>query len=280
MKKILILAFVFLTMLSFGQTSVYRPFPTTYGNWVYQYFDDFGVPTSLYSNYTLFGDTVISSVTYKKISNGSYMGALRESSRRIYFIPDTSATEYLLYDFNLTTGDTIFSPFGGALCSNDTVVLTQIDSALASDGYHRQMRWSPFGSVNWIEGIGSYFYLFAPNDIACLSGNYRLSCMTSDTSFIYPAGSSSCVLFVSSQDRQPPGISIAPNPSTGSFIVNFNNAEIIEIIITDLQGKIILQQRTTNQTQIKIDNLKSGVYFITAIDSRGRQTNKKIISSP
>ncbi len=280
MKKYLILSFVLLAMLSFGQTSVYRPFPTTYGNWVYQYFDDFGVPTSLYSNYVLFDDTIISSVTYKKISNGSYIGALRESSRRIYFIPDTSATEYLLYDFNLTIGDTIFSPFGGALCANDTVILTQIDSVIASDGYHRQMHWSPFGSVNWIEGIGSYFYLFAPNDIACLSGNYRLSCMVSDTTFIYPATSSSCILSVSSQDRPTLSISVVPNPSAGSFTVNFNKAEIIEIIITDLLGKIILHQRTGNQTQIKIDNLNSGAYFITAIDSSGRQTNKQIISSP
>ena len=58
------------------------------------------------------GDTVINSLNYKKIfENSLYAGALREDNKIIYFIPGNSLTEYLLYNFNLTVGDSIINPF-------------------------------------------------------------------------------------------------------------------------------------------------------------------------
>jgi len=279
MRKLLLPFLALLTLSALGQTSVYKPFPTNYGNWVYQYFDEFHNPTSQYTQYTLNGDTVFSSINYKKIFvYSNYVGALRENNKTIYFIPDTSSTEYVLYDFNLTLGDTIIHPFGGSVCSNDTIVIIAEDSVLASDGYHRQLILNaPY--IPWIEGVGSMFYLLAPAQVFCVSGNDLLQCMNSDLAVSYPSTSASCLVNVSEQIGNTDKISISPNPSNGSFIANFDKS-IKEIWLTDLLGNVILKTQTNYLTQLIIDNLSSGTYILTAINREGKRTNKKIISCP
>lgn len=261
-----------------GQSSAYKPFPTTYGNWVYRYFDDFGMPMPYQKVYTLFGDTTISNMNYKKISDGDYVGALRESSKRIYFIPDTSLTEYLLYDFNLSVGDTVANPFGGAVCSNDTVILEGMDSVLVSDGYHRQYNWLPPSGVNWIEGIGSYNYLLAPNNILCVSGNLQLVCMISDGTFIYPATWSGCSVSVPEMGNQTMEILVFPNPSAGSFTVDFNGLDVEEVVISDPLGKVVLRQRTNGRANFQVDDLSSGMYLLSAVDASGSRVYKRIVN--
>ena len=161
LKKLLLLGLILTAIFAKGQSTVYKPFPTTYGNWIYRFYDDLHYPTSIETQYTLYGDTIIFSMTYKKIFvDSNYSGTLREYSKIIYFIPDTSSTEYLLYNFNLTVGDTIIHPFGGAVCTNDTLTVAVVDSILLSDGYHKQFWFNP--TCYWIEGIGSIGYLLAP----------------------------------------------------------------------------------------------------------------------
>lgn len=270
----------FATLFAMGQSSVYKPFPTTYGSWVYRYYDDFHNPTSLETQYTLSGDTIISFMTYKKIFvNSNYKGALRESSKIVYFIPDTSTTEYLLYNFNLTTGDTLIHPFGGAICTNDTLSVSYVDSILLSDGFHKKFCFNPIAPC-WIEGIGSEEYLLAPLQTLCLSGNDLLVCMTSDNIFHLPANQTTCILSVNEQQISSSDIIIFPNPFNDSFTVDFGNACIKEIIVTDLLGNRVLQQQPKNRKKIEIDLMTRGTYILTAIDKNGQKINRKIISSP
>lgn len=280
MKNLILLLVTIVTLHINGQSSVYRPFPTTSGNWIYEIYGDQGAPTFQSYQYTLSGDTIVSNSNYKKIFyNSVYRGALRELSKIIYFIPDTSSIEYVLYNFNLKVGDTIFNPFGGSVCSNDTIIIQYEDSILVSDGYHRQLHL-PY--VTWIEGIGSTVYLLEPAQFYCVSGFDRLRCMSNDASFSYPS-SSPCVLTAPSiQNSSHNDISIFPNPSNGSFTLDFANVHITEIIITDLLGNIVFRELTNKQTNIKIDNLNlhKGTYFLTAIDVFGGSTRKKIISCP
>ena len=219
-------------------------------------------------------------MTYKKIFvDSNYSGTLREYSKIIYFIPDTSSTEYLLYNFNLTVGDTIIHPFGGAVCTNDTLTVASVDSILLSDGYHKQFWFNPTAPY-WIEGIGSIGYLLAPLQSLCVSGNDVLECMISDTSFHYPANQTSCIISVNEHQKSLVDILIFPNPSNSTFTIDFNNADIHEIILTDLPGRVIFRQQLENQTKFSINHLNRGTYLLTAIDRSGRQINKKIISCP
>lgn len=265
MKQLLILATILLSSTLFvkGQSSVYRPFPMDNGNWSYQYFDDLGFPTATYSQYTLTGDTVISSNTYKKIySYPFYSGAIRELGKIIYFVPNSSSTEYILYNFNLNLGDTIFNPYGGSSCSNDTIIIVQVDSVLVSDGFHRRLQLS--SSTTWIEGIGSSNYLLQPTEFLCTSGNFELQCMTSDLIFSYPDSTSNCSVSVLQLDNTLKNLSIYPVPTSNNIYLNFSYEDLqssqYDIYITDLFGNII--EHYVNMRKIDITKLKSGIYFI------------------
>lgn len=268
MKKLLLLFSILLSLFTNGQTSVYRPFPTNFGNWVYQYYDDFGFPTAAPFSIFLSGDTIIAGINYKKIPN---VGVLREASKIVYFVPDTSSTEYILYDFNLGLGDTIIHPFGGASCSNDTVIIEQVDSILASDGYHRQLHLSSFAI--WIEGIGSIYYLFQPAELLCVSGNSSLECMINDSLFIYPSASSLCTVSVPEQISKPIDIFIYPNPATESIqlkSLQLSSQTIeFEIYINDLFGKVVKHTEVTyKKDKIDISSLKKGIYFIKILNQQ------------
>lgn len=279
-KRLLYIFLIFQSLLASGQSSSYKPFPTTYGNWVYRYYDNMHNPTSTQRQYTLNGDTVISSVSYKKIFfNSIYKGALRENSKIIYFIPDTSSTQHLLYNFNLTTGSQVIHPFGGAICTNDTLTVAFIDSVLVSDGYHKRFNFNPV-APQWIEGIGSTEYLLNPLQTFCVSGNDLLECMINNSVFNYPTGQLSCVASVFEHFESSIDISIFPNPSYGSFTIDFKGADITEIILTDVFGKTVLRQLTKNQNKINIDNLNKGTFFLTLVDRNYQRMNRKLISSP
>src|ERR1700758_2161419 len=116
-----------------GQTNVYHPFPTVYGDWggietIYPY-PGSGGSTQMYKYiYYTSGDTTISALTYKKVNyinqgmffgvptplnqiftGGAYNFAYRNDSlnKKVYIIPQDSLNEKIWYDFNLHIGDTL-----------------------------------------------------------------------------------------------------------------------------------------------------------------------------
>lgn len=282
MKKLLLLIITIITISAKGQTSVYHPFPMTNGNWVYQYYDDFHMSTNYYGGYQITGDTTISGINYKKISGCGAQwvcdgGGIRENNRIIYFRPDTATTEYVLYDFNKTVGDTIIHPYGGAVCSNDTVTIILEDSVQCSDGYHRQLWLS--SSAIWIEGVGSVSYLLNPCNVLCLSGNDVLQCMSGDSGFSYPYGSTSCFVSISENMNFSDGILLYPNPfhttTTLEFKRGFNNCKLN---IYNSFGKQIRRQNIISRvTIINRDGLEDGSYFYQLISDNGQITRGKFI---
>ena len=221
-KHFLSILLLFFFRISYGQTSLYRPFPLTYGTWNYQYFDDFGQPTSNFNLYVLNGDTLISGVVYSKVYfANSFVGGIRENNRIIYFYPDTSSTEYELYNFNLNLGDIVVHPFGGSVCLNDTVIVDYVDSVLTVDGYRRQLHFNSW--TIWIEGVGSLNYLLQPLQLYCVSGNDQLSCMVGDTSTVYNPPFSFCITTLTDINHLK-GVDVFPNPA--NFQVKFKLKDI------------------------------------------------------
>lgn len=262
-----------------AQTSVYHPFPTGAANWVYRYYDDLHYPTSIFTPYSLLGDTTISSINYKKVFKYiSYAGALREDNKIIYFVPDTSSTEYLLYNFNLNVGDSIFHPYGGAVCTNDTVVVWNVDSVMASDGYHRRLWFN--SDAQWIEGIGAVYYLLEPCNVLCVSGNDYLECISTDSSLNYPSGYLSCMVSVPELNTENSKISINPNPFSDNATINigreFYNSTVL---IFDILGNIVRKYFISEQNAIELNrlNLKSGIYSIQLTNSKGNTVSEKIV---
>ena len=226
MKKIPFLILMLVAFETMSQT--YHPFPTNYGCWSYRYYDDNHMPTGILGGYILDGDTIIGGINYKKISGCCGQGVccnsggLREDNKIIYFRPDTSTTEYVLYNFNLNQGDTLFYPFGGGVFSNqDTLIVIYVDSVSTSNGYLRRIH---FDYTIWIEGVGSFFYLLSPGMVLPLSGNDHIECMVGDSINVYPGGPCvNCIPVGISEKYFVYDISISPNPFQTSATLQTSN---------------------------------------------------------
>jgi hypothetical protein len=291
-----------------GQTSVYHPFPDSNAIWREHYSNAY--TGQIHYQYGIFGDTLLKSLKYHKVyyqpncltdtlmttSNSLLIGGIREdSAKRVFyysfnyrpdgagFIHDDSI--YKLYDFSLQIGDTV--KFESSLYNLEYnrpfLVLDGIDSVFVYD--HFRKRFYLQGEI-WIEGIGSERSLFSSiiPQPTCMC-NWNSVCFEFDnkTYYLNPLYSDCYDMSygIESNKLTVGNINVFPNPSNGSFTVDFGNLENIrEIRILDLLGKIVFQQSINKQSKINIDKLPSGVYILTVIDNENKMTNKKIISSP
>jgi len=210
--------FVILLLISvstIGQT--YVGFPDS--NVVWRQTDYWNNQTSLICrDYQLFivGDTTINSIAYSNIywsgtwgpngwcnyqvfSTGTPIVGLREdSTKHIYLFDYNSSMEYLLYDFNLTLGDTLPNALPLNQWQGGTIItISQLDSVQIGATY-RKRYWcstslssscSPCTNyMSIIEGIGSEYGLFADLSPNWPEKNYSLICLSQNGQTIYPFG--------------------------------------------------------------------------------------------
>ena len=110
-------------------------------------------------------DTLINGQQYKMLESNesgsfTYDGAMREDAARIYFVPEGSAHEYLLYDFNAQVGQTLTNLWIGGLESEynqiSSVTVDRIEGIAPSRNfvltYLYQGEYLLY--FNWIEGVG------------------------------------------------------------------------------------------------------------------------------
>jgi len=73
-------------------------------------------------------------------------------------------------------------------------------------------------------------------------------------------------------------INLFPNPAHTHFKVEFNSPKTVDIILTDIKGKIIKREKLINQSSkyYDISNLVQGIYTFTIIDSTNKQATYKI----
>ena len=179
------------------------------------------------------------------------------------------------------TGDTVKGYLGSMAYPRD--VVQSVDSVLVGNTYRK--RWNlPCYFIQLIEGVGSTYGLVVPSP-GCITdmADYALTCFKQNGQSLYPDPSTSCSLITSVDPIiKPTGeIKISPNPSNGSFIVEFDQSmDITGLRITDLAGKEILLQATYNQHKICITNLRAGSYFLTATGKNGPVTTKKVVICP
>jgi hypothetical protein len=269
MKKLFFIFLLFPMLSVKGQQ--YRPFPTFFGSWNYQYYDDTHNPTGLFSSYILSGDTTILGTNYKKITGG----ALRESNKIIYFYPDTASQEYLLYNFNLNLGDTFFHSFGWNWPNSDTVIVTDVGSVQTSIGDIRTLYFD--NMAMWVDGIGSLTDLYNPIEAGALSGSFGLECMMGDSGFHYPLWTTYCIFpsSVSEHKKSPQKfVSIRPNPFSSQTTLQTDNLlNMATLTIDNYLGQTVKQIKNISGQSVTLhrNNLPSGLYFI-----RLTQNNKVI----
>ena len=304
MKKLFTFLALVFCLNGKAQTNIYHPFPDSNAVWN----ETFYTPPVGFTNYNgyyiyfLAGDTIISSLDYKKVLttgtwvyssslNGfvnyfqnKYVGAIRQDilNKKVYFCDSSSITDRLLYNFNLNVGDTLPITFNNTVNTN---YVSSIDSILIGTSYRKQFHISKAGAYTspdsnytvLIEGIGSACGLIDPI-IPGGPWNYtRLNCFSQNNRVVYsPYGHCDSTLSIKTINTQETIFNIYPNPSNGSFVIEPSNQTKQTMQVYDVNGKLVLSQTITGKTSIDASSLNEGVYNISLISNEG-VVNKRVV---
>lgn len=304
MKKLkLIILFLVIKLCVNAQT--YFPLPDSNAVWTVFHYGQTGTDIQKFGMY---GDTIINSLSYKKIyedwapifniNNASYRGAIREINKKIFIVHFTNNSETLLYDFNLNVGDTakVITYSGWQYAYK----VASVDSINLNGQYHKRWKFNQYNPTfhyeeYWIEGIGSSFGLLSP----LWSGSdncFTLLCASQDSTLIYQysiPNNPDCywpITYDCEGVLNPVGITeinpkedrvvLFPNPFTNSAILKIstelNNATLK---IYDVLGQEVLTNSHLNGQEIKINrgNLSSGNYYYKLIQKNVLISTGKLI---
>lgn len=246
------------------------------------------------------GDTIFDGKVYYKLmcsydsmATWSYMGGVREENAKVFYRhPDYA--EGLLYDFDITTGDTVHvqNYFSGG--QDIPILVTATDTIMTLD--RPRKRWhletldnSHFGvsplTDAWIEGIGSLqgpIHGFFTYCIIC--PYWELQCYYENDTLTYTMPSMTTCFDVGSGIEEQTGVRIFylnPNPvSRGEHVRVRGIKGIVTASIYDLSGKKEIQKIHTGGVDdfiIMTVDLVPGLHIIKLASEDGTVYTGKIV---
>lgn len=285
LQIILSLAIIYL-LPNFGNAQSYVPLVVDSTHWFLE--EPFmGPPPYDYIEYYLLGDTVVSSINYKKIyfrqelannhnsmvSQYSLYALIREDTlaRKVYaillqnirtsFLCPTNQ-ELLIYDFSVQIGDTL---------KKDDLCIQMFDETIsnvtANNYWINTYRYTfQSNTCDLYEGIGSSFGLLEPI-FSSVSGPQHLLidyCR---------GGLSNCKYYNVGIDSPSidNDLKIYPNP-TSNYLTIESNINYHTINIYNLSGRIVKTQNAS--MQISVLELPKGMYFIQLVADKNVITKK------
>ena len=272
MRRVIIIIYLLLSA-GYVSSQSYTEFPETKGFWKIEDSDCGGCWSQYsqsclcgYHQYILEGDTTIGLYTYKKIKEGTswytflpnppyqiitytfypYIGCIRNDSlnKKVFFVEKNSLVDTLLYDFNLSIGDTL--PISYVYSGNPVMTVSAIDSINTNGKYYKRFKFQGGGWTNeyLIEGIGSTFgplesikLFFEDVDI--------LRCFKDNDSIINhgsPIFDDWCDVFTGIDELLSSAISIHPNPTTGDLSINLNEPFRGSLRVLNSLGQVVLEE--------------------------------------
>lgn len=206
-----------------------------------------------------------------------FRGYVRSFGKRIYFRRGLTLAEYLIYDFNLSIGDTL--PLNELLHS-ETLVVTAIDSVLVSGGNY----WKVFTVTGnnyvsqLIEGVGSSAgfleELEKPYNVS-----HALECYSQNGQKYFPElETPDCIFFLDLKEPELK-VSIYPNPCSDKLHVSMTTAfSNCFYRITCMDGTTVVQGSVSSQElDIETEKWSSGVYLLEFYSDNGKLSRQKII---
>lgn len=280
-KSILLFLFLFEgTSFLFGQS-----FPVDSTTWHYLQEDFSGPSPVIYQiDYIILNDTVVNNISYTKVicsRNGEEFMYRIDTLGRIWaryldlvFFQCTDTNDILIYDFSLSTGDSIYIHN----CYSDSFlcVVSITDSISTNYGNRKEIKFSDESlftcltsdTMIWIEGVGSYndlFYnlnFFRPG-LVCESRFY-FSYLESHGQF------TNLTTYVNSKVADP-GIYFDSNN------IIHSDSFIEEISIYDVLGKSIYSVTTMSKEVYIPDIYLNGGLKIIRLKIEGRSISLKVI---
>lgn len=297
-----------------GQTNVYHPFLQDGAQWsiLNQYFDEFqpqdGDSSKAIYKYLSVGDTLIEGKEYLQIDFAGfptepYFNLLDDSiAKKVYVrIADTDT---LLYDFSAVVGQNISNTY--AFLHFPDAYVESIDSIQIGDNYRKRfnIRYTnlfynydigeyqdSLVATYLIEGIGSQYgpiLTFLLNNGYLLHDKYELICYFENGEQLYSlfsefANCDSTYIDYSVQNLTELNNILAPeifpNPVNDFLTIKFNGLICNHILLFDLAGKIILEEKSilNNTIVIDISKFPKGTYVVKTIFNDNSFINKIMI---
>ncbi|MCF6306386.1 MAG: T9SS type A sorting domain-containing protein [Flavobacteriaceae bacterium] len=84
---------------------------------------------------------------------------------------------------------------------------------------------------------------------------------------------------LSTQDSFSVNFTLFPNPITNEFFISIDNtSEKVNVTIYNILGEIILTEKNyQSNTSVDVQNLNSGIYFVSITDENGNTSIKRLI---
>ena len=214
--------------------------------------------------YYMGGDTVINSLTYKKIiypdipEAGVYRCMREDASKKVWMYEIWTGEEILMYDYSLQPGDSI-------LLGNMVFSFMHVDSVtmITVDGTQRHRYWLSaavsYGNYyeNWIEGIGSDKGITNSGSAYFVGGHSWLLCMLQGSELVYMNPNyTECAMYSAVGQKQEPQVEICPNPASDRIMINGNGKFTGEIAVSliNIEGKEIFRDNFRGLNNINIDS--------------------------
>ncbi len=305
--------FTLLSNFIIGQTNVYHPFHngaqwSVLNQYHNQFIQDFGDSTKEVLKFVSLSDTLIEGKEYLRIDYAGFPGAqyihFRDDSiaKRVYVrIADTDT---LLYDFSVIEGQNISNTY--AFINYPDAYVESIDSIQIGDNYRKRfnIRYTnqfynyDFGDYEdslvatyIIEGIGSQYgptLAFLLNNGYTLNNKYELICYFENGEQLYSlfsefANCDSTYIDYSVQNLTELNNILAPeifpNPVNDFLTIKFNGLICNHVLLFDLAGKLILEEKSILNNTIVIDVSKfpKGTYIVKTIFNDNSFINKIMI---
>jgi hypothetical protein len=269
-------------ILSVNGLSQYFPTMDSDPVWNVLYWDDAQTGYGHTETLSFVDDTLHCGKTYEilKDNNNSYFLRTDSIKTFIKFDLECDSIEYLLYDFGLNKGDTVYVPFMIHWGSIDTIPV-KIDSIyqMLYNGIQRtemKVLYSPeggfdfFRSMKWISGIGSSFHpiysTHYPVDYAEIS--FNLLCFDSLNINLYKdAYYNTCdttfngwIGIDNSQIQS--NFFVYPNPTSNLILIyGLNNIDSYNVQIIDINGRVVMRY-VADKNFIDLSGIQCGLYYL------------------
>lgn len=239
------------------------------------------------NSYYLGNDTLVDTVVYKKLMDTLYLeglynsiysvtllyGLIREDtlSHRVYFKQTDlypAPPEYLLYDFDLDTGD--YFHYGDF----DSLLVDTVDSVFISYKYFKRikLRKNLSERLTWIEGIGALEGLvYSMPEFLFL--NKELLCYWQNDTLVYTKGDPiyNCLYadFISDVPEMGESIyNIYPNPVTNYLYIE-SESVMLDITINDINRRVLFNdKKKSGDARLDMSMLNPGFYILTINNQR------------
>jgi len=269
--KTVVIAFLLFCCSFTARCQNYLPFPDSAAVWVnVGWYSGQG-----YTPGTFFcangQDTIVNIHSYTRLENcisGDYIGAFRDSLGTVYYVPNDSLNEYIIYDFSANPMDTItyFRYSSGPELVGEAVI-SWVDTSVYNGTERRVL--TLMNGEQWIEGVGSNEGLLM-RYFANVS-NYAgfLYCMSENDTIHYgvsASGSGSyapCDFFIGIDELRKETIEVYPNPVEDRLSFDAET-QINAILVSNSEGKSIAVDftRQGDTYSVTLDFLPAGIYQI------------------